>query len=113
MSGAGRVVGCPAGCGAECAFPQHCYSSGPGRRPAEEYVFIPTNGARGKYPEIGSTIVYTCSGCGVGRTSKPLPPPPALGVYPLPDGWVIDPVADLSVDDRLLCRKCKPRKARP
>lgn len=59
-------------------------------------------------PSFGSRIFYVCGKCGDEELSQPLMPPPALAVYGLPDGWVLDPVADLAVDDKLLCRDCKP-----
>ncbi len=51
-------------------------------------------------------VYYHCARCGARARSGALPEPPALAIYPLPHGWRLVPVADLSVDDDLHCGAC-------
>jgi hypothetical protein len=55
---------------------------------------------------VGSTMTYHCCGCGKGEQSKPIQPPPALGVYGLPDGWVLVPTPPSVLADDIFCPQC-------
>jgi hypothetical protein len=59
------------------------------------------------FTPVGSTISYRCRACGAERPSGPMPPPPALGIYPLPEGWRLLPNPSPVEDDWLNCG-CRP-----
>lgn len=86
--------------------------SAPRDRPRFDETSAVEPGFEGIDPRpIGSTCLYSCSFCGRAERSQPLPPPPALGVYPLPHGWVLVPVRRPDVDDKLACKACAPEHA--
>ena len=58
-----------------------------------------------KTNEVGATREYLCSYCGVPAQSGPVPPLPALPVFPLPVGWRLVPNAGEG-DDFLECKTC-------
>jgi hypothetical protein len=53
---------------------------------------------------IGRTCTYQCDDCGAKAPSKPMPPPPALGVFGLPPAWELG-VSDIG-DSPLYCPVC-------
>lgn len=46
-----------------------------------------------------------CARCLLVLPSGPLPPPPALAIYPLPEGWELI-VESAQEDDELRCAEC-------
>jgi hypothetical protein len=60
---------------------------------------------------MSDTILYRCDRCGTTAQSKPRRPPPALGVYGLPDDWRLVPIADLDKPDELECGECREKGA--
>jgi len=59
--------------------------------------------------KIGTTIKYRCSYCGIEEDSRPMAPPPALGVYPLPQGWHLVDTPDPNQHSELECVVCYVR----
>jgi len=57
---------------------------------------------------VGKTCTYQCDDCGRKAPSGPMPPPPTLGFFPLPEGWELG-VSGPAEDSPLYCTTCAPR----
>ena len=56
---------------------------------------------------VGKTCTYQCDDCGRKGQSKPMLPPPALGVFGLPERWELG-VSECNQDSPLYCPTCAP-----
>jgi hypothetical protein len=54
---------------------------------------------------VGTTCTYQCDGCGLKAQSRPMPPPPALGIFGLPPEWKLG-INDSDGDSPVYCQDC-------